>query len=201
MPTVLENLREEHRNMALLLDALEHQIDVFAQGDAPDYDVICGISVYFLDYPDKCHHPKENAIYTQVIQCHSNERYLFKDLLIDHKFIHDSAVRFNDTVRALLNDTDIARSTVVDAAQGFIAVERRHMKQEEEYFFPLVERVLTPAEWSRVEGELAGWPDPIFGGRVEEKFKTVHARLLAWEEEYRADHKPLAGGARGAAES
>jgi hemerythrin-like domain-containing protein len=201
MAAVVDVLREEHRNMALLLGALERQIDVFAQGGPPDYDVVCGISLYFIEYPDKCHHPKEDAICNQVIKCHIKEPYVFIDLLIEHKSIHDRAIRFNDAVRALLNDTDIARSTVVDAAQEFIATQRQHMKREEESFFPLVERLLTPDEWSRVEGELASRLDPLFRGSVEERFKTVRERLLAWEEEYRADEKPLAGGARVAAAS
>lgn len=197
MAAVIDALREEHRNMALLLGALEYQIDVFAQSGPPDYDVVCGISAYFLDYPDKCHHPKENSIYHQVIQWHDRELYVVGDLLFEHKIIHDSALQFRDAVKALLNDTDIARSTVVDAAREFIDTERRHMKREEEYFFPLVERVLTPLEWSQVEGELTSGPDPIFGGRAEQKFNAVRERLLAWQREYQEEHKPLTQAAPG----
>ena len=40
MSRVIETLREEHRNLARLLDALDHQIEVFAEAVRPDYDVI-----------------------------------------------------------------------------------------------------------------------------------------------------------------
>ena len=58
---VVDTLREEHRNIARLLRALEHQVAIFSNADAPDYDVIVGVADYFLDYPDRCHHPKEDA--------------------------------------------------------------------------------------------------------------------------------------------
>ena len=51
MSALIEALREEHRDMARLLAALAHQITVFAEGRAPDYDVILGVSDYFLDFP------------------------------------------------------------------------------------------------------------------------------------------------------
>ena len=55
---VIETLREEHRNISRMLDALEHQIEVLAQVGTPDYEIIRGIADYFCDYPDRCHHPK-----------------------------------------------------------------------------------------------------------------------------------------------
>ena len=66
MVTVIYTLREEHRNIARLLNALEHQIEIFARAGAPDYDVIRGIAEYFLDYPDRCHHPKEDVVFDRL---------------------------------------------------------------------------------------------------------------------------------------
>jgi hemerythrin-like domain-containing protein len=185
MAVVIETLREDHRNIARLLDALEHQIEVFAQAGAPDYDVVGGIAAYFLEYPDKCHHPKEDVVFKRLIHVAAKEASDIGNLLGEHKIVHDRAVRFGDAIRDLLNESDIARSTVVDAAREFIEAERRHMQKEEQHFLPLAEQVLSSADWSQIELELAGGRDPLFGERAEERFKNVRERLLAWEQEFR----------------
>jgi len=185
MASVIEVLREEHRNITRLLQALEYQIDVFAEAGAPDYDVVGGVADYFLDYPDRCHHPKEDVVFAQLRQAHPKETAAIGDLAKEHRAIHEQAQQFRDTVNVLLNETDIARSAVVDAAHVFIEAERRHMRMEEERFFPLAERLLTRDSWQKVDAELIKRSDPLFGARVEEGFRKLSERLLAWEEECR----------------
>ncbi|HWA61258.1 MAG TPA: hemerythrin domain-containing protein [Caulobacteraceae bacterium] len=183
MVAVIEALREEHRNIARLLDALERQIDIFAAAGAPDYDVVQGVCDYFLDYPDRCHHPKEDAIARRLADAHPAEAAVAMDLIGEHRAVHERALRFRQTVSELLGETDIARDEVVEAARRFIEFERRHMRREEETFLPLAERLLGPADWRAVESELDRKRDPVFGERVEEKFRALSQRLLAWEAE------------------
>jgi hemerythrin-like domain-containing protein len=194
MAVVIDVLHEEHRNIARLLDALEHQIDVFERADRPDYDVICGVSAYFLEFPDRCHHPKEDVVFRRLAAQHPHEASGLHDLLKEHAIVHDQAAAFADTVRDLLSDTDIPRDAVVAAARGFIDTQRRHLRAEEAHFFPVAERVLSGADWAEVERELTGGPDPLFGGRIEARFRTLSDRLLAWEAEDRAG-EPAAAAA------
>ncbi|MFI4935096.1 MAG: hemerythrin domain-containing protein [Caulobacterales bacterium] len=183
MTAVIEALRRDHQNIARLLEALEHQINIFADAGDPDYDVICGIADYFLDFPDRCHHPKEDAIFAQLLEAHPADASAIGDLPGEHRLVHERAVHFHETVSALLNDTDIARSTIVDAARQFIDLERRHMQREEIQFLPLAARRLTPADWTRIEAKLASGQDPLFGEKIEEQFRKLSQRLIAWEQE------------------
>ena len=186
MAVVIETLREEHRNITRLLGALERQVDVFAQAGAADYEVISGIADYFLEYPDRCHHPKEDVVFSQLQAAHPEAASAIGDLLREHREVHERADRFRLTVTALLADTDIARDVIVDAALRFIETERRHMQREEAQFFPLAEKVLTPVDWARIEGALATGPDPLSGGKAEARFRKFSDQLLAWELESRA---------------
>jgi hemerythrin-like domain-containing protein len=183
MATPLEVLLEDHRNTSRLLDALERQIGIFAEAGTPDYDVIVGVAEYFLDYPDLCHHPKENVIAARLLAAHPVGAAAIANLAGEHTVAHERARRFRRTVRALLADSDIAREVVVDAARRFIAFERRHMQMEEETFFPIAERLLSPADWRAIEAELCEMTDPVFGAQVAQSFRTVSVRLLAWETE------------------
>lgn len=136
---LIESLREDHRNIARLLDALDHQIDVFAGAARPDYDVICGIADYFLDYPDQLHHPKENAVFRRMHERAPDATAALGDLLRDHRTIHEHAVHFRHAVEVLLGDSDISRSSIVGAAKRFSEAQRQHMSTEEAYWFPAAE--------------------------------------------------------------
>jgi hemerythrin-like domain-containing protein len=182
---VIETLRKEHRNLTRLLDALDHQIEVFAEAVRPDYDVILGIAEYFLDYPDRCHHPKENAVFEVLRVRRPDEVPGLSDLMREHRTLHDDAVRFRDVVNALLNDTDIARSTIVGAAGRFIGEQRNHMRMEEAHFFTVAERTLSADDWSEVELRITDARDPLFGDAEEDRFASLRERLLAWEREFR----------------
>ena len=183
MAQVVEALQEEHRNIARLLQALEWQIDVFSNAGDPDYDVVTGVADYFLDFPDRCHHPKEDTIFARMRARRPDEAAIVSDLPDEHRALHEQALRFHESVRQLLNGDDFPREAVVAAARQFIEAERSHMRWEEEHFLPLASRILTPADWLEVEGELNQRPDPLFGGKVEEGFKKLSDRLLAWEAE------------------
>jgi hemerythrin-like domain-containing protein len=45
-----------------LLRVLERELSVFDRGARPDYEVVLAVIDYFEDYPDTCHHPKEDMI-------------------------------------------------------------------------------------------------------------------------------------------
>lgn len=173
--------------MARLLDALELQIAVFERAGKPDYDVLRGIADYFFEYPDSCHHPKEDVVFECLRERYPRIASALEDLPSEHRQTHERARWFRDTVRALLNDTDIAREAVVRAGRIFIETERRHMTNEEQRFFPLAERTLTPEDWSDIAGELARVCDPLLGNSVEDEFRVLRERLLAWQEEYRQE--------------
>ena len=60
MTDMLEVLRQEHRNIESLLRVLERELSVFDHGERPDYEILLAVIDYFEDYPDSCHHPKED---------------------------------------------------------------------------------------------------------------------------------------------
>ena len=63
---VVEVLRQEHRNIEKLLCVFERELCVFDRGDRPNYEVVLGVIDYFKDYPDSCHHPKEDIIFEKL---------------------------------------------------------------------------------------------------------------------------------------
>jgi hypothetical protein len=66
MTKLIEILREDHRNIETLLLVLERELNIFDRAEQPDYEVMRAIIDYFRDYPDRCHHPKEDAVFAKL---------------------------------------------------------------------------------------------------------------------------------------
>ncbi len=60
---VLVELREDHRNLRLLLDLLESESSSITVDDEPDFELLHDIMQYMTVYSDAVHHPKEDLVY------------------------------------------------------------------------------------------------------------------------------------------
>jgi len=181
LANVIDALREEHRNMARLLNALEHQIEVTALAGAPDYQLILGIAEYFCDYPDCCHHPKENAMLEQLCIKFPREAEPMGYLTWEHIDTHQRVIRFRRIVDELIHEAIIPRAVVVNVARGFVNAERRHMRIEEERFFPVAEKCLAEEDWSCIDQRITKICGPLLLNHAENEFKGISERLLKWE--------------------
>ena len=63
---VLAELREDHKNMALMLNLLERESNRIYEGEEPDYELLQDIMHYMTVYPDAVHHPKEDRLYAEL---------------------------------------------------------------------------------------------------------------------------------------
>ena len=63
---LLRELREDHRNMAVILDLLEGVVQQASAGKDPDFELVGEIMRYMTVYPDAVHHPKEDVIYDRL---------------------------------------------------------------------------------------------------------------------------------------
>lgn len=181
MAILTETLREEHRGLERLLAALERQIAVFADGGTPDYDVVRSLVDYLLDYPERCHHPKEDVVYARLLRTHPMRAATVLDLLRDHQDLAYSAQLFARAVDALLGDTDIPRAVVVDSARSFVKAERDHMRREEELIFPFADRLLTEADWQWIETEIEQRRMTEATTRAERELGRIRDQLLTWD--------------------
>ena len=183
MSDVMTRLHEEHRNIAKLLRALEHQLAVFDTSERPDYDVLSAIADYFVGFPDSCHHPKEDLVYRKMRERDPRLAERIVDLEAEHGKIAALARRFQTAVQNVLLEAEVSRSGFEDLAHHFVAEQRRHMQAEEEHFFPLALEILTAEDWREIDEQIAQEDDPLFGGRVAEEFAALRDDILKWESE------------------
>jgi len=186
MSEVMKQLREEHRNIARLLRALEHQLAVFDTTERPDYDVLAAIADYFVGFPDRCHHPKEDAIYRKMRERDPRLAERVVDLEAEHGKVSALARRFQTAVENVLQEVEVSRSGFVELARHFVSEQRRHMRAEEDRFFPLALETLSADDWREIDAQIEKEDDPLFGGKVAEKYAALRDNILKWEVEDQA---------------
>ncbi len=185
MPEVMTQLREEHRNIVKLLETLERQIALFDTAEDLDYEVLEAIADYFASFPERSHHPKEDLIYRKMCARAPALAKTVTDLEAEHVKIAALARHFREAVQNVLQEVEVSRSAFEEVANHFVRDQRRHLEMEEEQFFPMTLKTLTPEDWAEIDRQVTRDEDPLFGSAVAHKFEALRDAILEWENEAR----------------
>jgi hemerythrin-like domain-containing protein len=183
MSETIRLLRQEHKNIAKLLNILERQLTLLDEAEPPDYEMLGDIADYFLGYPDRCHHPKEDIIFQKLKEHDPANGGMARDLEAEHREVAQSAHRLSEAVKNMTADVEVPRDAIHRVIMGFIDYERRHMKMEEELFFPAALKALTAEDWAEIDARVTDQADPLFGHEVEKQFKDLSEHIQRWEQE------------------
>jgi len=184
---VIDILRQEHRNIETLLLILERELDLFARGERPDYEVIHAVIAYFQVYPDACHHPLEDIVFEKLKARDSASAARIGDLAADHRRGAERLRRVARAVGSVPAERELLRQSVNNIIRDFVEQERRHMAMEERYFFPAAVKALRPQDWTEIAARLADQKDPLFSNVIEEGFEVVRSYILQIEQEAEAE--------------
>ena len=183
MTKIIELLRDEHRDVEKLLNVLEDELKVFDRRERPDYEVIQAIINYFQDYPDCCHHPKEDMIFDKLKARDPSGAKRFGDIEAEHRQETERLDRVARIVRNVLLDREIARQTFSEVMRDFIDQQRVHMAMEERTLFPVAENALRPEDWREIDVKWNDKTESLFNVAMEERCQSLRDRILRWGRE------------------
>jgi len=183
MTRMIELLRDEHRDIEQLLKVLEDEVKVFDRRERPDYEVIQAIIDYFQDYPDCCHHPKEDMIFDRLKARDPLAAKRIGDVEAEHRQETERLDRVAKVVRNVLLDREILRETFGKVMRDFIDHQRRHMAMEERTLFPAAANALRPEDWQEIDSKWNDKTTTLFDVAIEEKYHSLRDRILQWGRE------------------
>jgi hemerythrin-like domain-containing protein len=183
MTRIIETLREEHRNIETLLLVMEQELSVFDRNERPDYEVIQAVIGYFEDYPDCCHHPKEDMVFEKLEARDPVAAEGVGDLEAEHQYEAKRLQRVAHMIRSILTDHEVLRQTFDDVMRDFIEHERKHMEMEERVLFPAAVNALRPEDWAGIDARWSDKKDSLFNVAIEERCQSLRERILQWERE------------------
>lgn len=183
MPKIIDILLEEHQNIEKLLLVLEHELDIFDSRGRPDYEIFQTIIQYFQDYPESCHHPKEEMIFEKLKARDPAAAKRFGDIEAEHEVESRRLRSFARAVEFVLADQEFLRESFHLAVHDFIEHQRQHLEKEERLLFPAAIKALRPEDWAAIDARLDDRKDPLFDSVLEEKFHDLQKTILRWEQE------------------
>ncbi len=183
MPKIIDVLIGEHQNIEKLLCVLEQELEVFDRSERPDYEILQSIIRYFQDYPENCHHPKEEIIFEKLKARDPAAVKGFADVEAEHELEARRLRSFSRAVDSVLADQEFLRESFHLAVREFVEHQRQHLKKEELLFFPAAMNALRPEDWAAIDARLDDRKDPLFDSVVEERFRNLRETILRWEQE------------------
>lgn len=178
--SALHTICEEHRSLAAVVRGLGFLVDRYRRHEAPpDFRLLQAIVRYLDEFPQKLHHPKEDAYLFAILRLRTRTA----DAIIDELASQHREECYH--VEALHAALDAYIAGAPEGLEGFaFAGERysehvlRHMEREETTLLPLANHYLTVEDWVTIGEAFGANGDPRFVADEENAYSELFRRLL-----------------------
>jgi hemerythrin-like domain-containing protein len=177
MSQTMDDLLQEHRTIAKLLDLLERQLGLLEKSETPNYELMLQILDYFRSFPDLYHHPKEDLVFRRLAERDPEQAAQFGDLEAEHQHCSDRLNAFSRAIVVALFEAETPR-TFIGPARNFIDNERCHMASEEKTLFPAAIRCLTDDDWAEIDVRSARFKDPLSEEHTGDRLNLLRSELM-----------------------
>ena len=172
-------LKNEHRSISAVLSGLI-ELARLAQDTKvrPQFAVLHAMLRYIDEYPERLHHPKEDAyLFARLAARAPQTKGLVERLRAEHV---DGARLVRELERVLLSFEQgwpAGAREFLGAVDAYARFHWDHMRCEESELLPLAEQHLTAEDWRAIDDAFAGNQDPIADLR-EQDFQKLFTRIV-----------------------
>jgi hemerythrin-like domain-containing protein len=174
---LLRQLRDDHRNMAILLKLLDGVVKNASAGKDPDFELLGEIMRYMTVYPDAVHHPKEDILYERLRNEREDLTDGLDDVTTDHEAIARLSMKLRDDVDSIVAGSPVRRDKLIRDTAAYVERLRNHMIWEEDDLFERIEEMLDTQSLEFDVSEFDDIRDPVFELEVESGFKRLMSSL------------------------
>ena len=173
-------IRDEHRSLAAVIHGMEFLVrQARLTGRPPSFPLVRAMIHYVREFPDRQHHPKEEAYLFAKLRARTNEcDATLVELERQHGEGHDLIAELERTAAAYEADPSEGLTSFAAAVERFGTTQIRHMALESKVILPAARKHLTAADWAEIGAAFAGNSDPRFSIDSDEEFRQLFARII-----------------------
>ena len=173
-------IRTEHRTLAALLHAMQHLVNEIRSGRAePDFPLFRAM-VYYIDaFPERMHHPREEACLFAPLALRTHEADA--DLAILREEHENGARLIRDLGHALLcyeHEPDNGFAVFAALVESYAGFYRQHMEREEKNLMPVALKALLPEDWVSLQRAFSENHDPLRHDAREAHFRHLFTHIV-----------------------
>lgn len=181
MTKLYEQLREDHRNLVRVLDVLERQVALYdtreeENTNTPDISLILDIMDYIQHYPDRFHHPLEEASFDYLISQGQGNQAAMEAIRTEHEALSASASKLRTLLNSIRLGEPVALTQLHDALNSFHNLQLAHLKYEEKTVFKDIKTLDEDASAHILE-QVQHRTDPLFAQVATQQFSELIKEL------------------------
>ncbi len=174
----ITTIKLEHRSLGMVLHTLQSLLSMIAAGHmVADFGLLAAALYYIDDFPERCHHPKEDEYLFKRLRLRTSE---FDAVLDQLQTEHArSAITVTGLHRALVHYQGGAPEGLrqFQAAVDSYAVEVREHFRLEDDLMVRAQPVLSEADWELIAWAFTANDDPLFGNNQRAEFGQLFHRI------------------------
>jgi hemerythrin-like domain-containing protein len=170
----------EHRSLAAVLHGMLYLIrDIRLRDAAPRFDVLSAMVHYINAFPERFHHPKEDAYLFRLLalRC-SDAAPLIDKLQAQHRVSAEKTRALDQALERYRQGGAAEFPAFAEAAQAYAAFHWDHMRTEEDKLIPLARAHLTAEDWKVIDAAFTGHSDPLFGAEAEHEYENLFRKIV-----------------------
>jgi branched-chain amino acid transport system ATP-binding protein len=169
----------EHRSLDAVIQGMLYLVRNIRLGAKPDFTVF-GAMIYYIDaFPERFHHPKEDAyLFARLRERLPVAAPLLDRLQADHR---KGAERVRDLAQALTSyqqGGDARFAAFERAVTEYAEFQWKHMSVEETQLLPLARQYLRQEDWEEIDAAFSGNADPLHGAKAGAEYDELFRRIL-----------------------
>ena len=176
----IDIIHDEHRSLAAVLHGMLYLVrDIRLRGTEPKFDVL-GAMVYYIDaFPERFHHPKEDAYLFRLLKLRYRDAAPLIDQLEAEHRAGAEKIRTLEQALARYQQGGAAEfPAFAEAVQAYAAFHWDHMRTEEDKLIPLARKHLTAEDWKEIDAAFTGHSDPLFGAKAEAEYHNLFRKIV-----------------------
>jgi branched-chain amino acid transport system ATP-binding protein len=192
----------EHRSLAAVLHGLQHVVrDIVNRGASPDFRLLEAMVAYIEEFPEVCHHPKEDAHLFPLLrrrvpeaaptlddleaQHREGQGRLahLKQALVHYRACMEAPASLEDGTASFRKWGNVRRlvnaAALLESVESYAAFHWKHMRIEEDIVLRLAEKHLDATDWAGIEAAFSANRDPLRGvGADGQDFRALFTRIV-----------------------
>jgi len=176
---ILAELRQDHRNMARLLNLLERQTETIFEGADSELELMVDVMRYMTAYPDAVHHPKEDKLYAELRAARPDLAKGMSRVSDEHHMIGEQGLLLSEKLEEAAAGNPVQRKELVADSLRYVGSLRAHMRWEESDLFRRLDRMVKEGHDVIQVSTMVDHRDPLFGATIEARFQTLYNAIGA----------------------
>lgn len=178
--SALAIIQDEHRSLAAVVHGLRYLVrEIRERKTKPDFRLLWAMLSYLAEFPEKLHHPKENAYLFARLRQRTREAdavvaELERQHLAGTRHVRDLELALGHYEAGLPDG--LGRFSV--AVETFAEEIMRHMALEESTVLPLAKKHLTEEDWVEICTAFSQNGDPRFDAEADQECRDLFTRIV-----------------------